>query len=188
MDMKRFRPRCGGYYFLYVLVVLTLADAVYSFISTMNGTANEYIQSFSMFSYIIAAFAVLYARLYMAAKVEISDKTLHIACLFALRPAKDAKRVSFIFRQGDLDLKLVDKRVELANIVKYGYVEDLGCPGIDQTGARPNSKAFPVHEMAFITNDNKRYHLNIAVYGKKQEQEIISLIAAATGKQPVKKG
>ena len=39
---------------MYVLCVLCVSDALYSLISQYRGTANEYMQSFSMFSYLIA--------------------------------------------------------------------------------------------------------------------------------------
>ena len=42
--------------------------------------------------------------------------------------------------------------------------------------AGENNKLFPVHEVAFITRDNKRYHMNAGIYSKKQRREMFDLI------------
>ncbi|MDI9505259.1 MAG: hypothetical protein GX246_03020 [Clostridiales bacterium] len=185
--MKRFRPRCAGYYLLYGLVALSLGDALYTIIRQMMGKTDTYLQSFSLFTYLIAAFAIVYALTYLKVRVEIDDKTMHIVCPFTIRPPKDAKRASILFRTGELDMRLVDKRFKLADLTQYGYVEDLGCSKLDQTNGKPDSKLFPVHEMAFVTNDGKRYHLNAAIFKKAQVEQMVDMIRQATGLEPTGK-
>ena len=73
--MKKFRPYKPGFIVLYVLGFLCVSDAVYSLITSLLGTANEYMASFSLFSYLIAALAILYVRMYARTKVVIDGKT-----------------------------------------------------------------------------------------------------------------
>lgn len=182
--MKTYRSHCPGFILLYVLVCISLLDAGYTLYGQITGTGNEYLQSFSFFSYIIAAMGLCYAWVYVRAKVCIDDKNLRLAFPANIKPTDSSKRAMFIYRQGPNDLKLVDKTFPLASIERYGYVEDLGFSRVDQTGADEKSKLFPVHEVCFLTGDGKRYHLNAAIFSKKQQKAIFSDIKAATGIAP----
>ena len=53
--MKTYRPYCAGFIVLYVLVLISLADAGWSLYGQISGTGNQFMQSFSFFSYLIAA-------------------------------------------------------------------------------------------------------------------------------------
>ena len=182
--MKTYRSHCPGFILLYVLVGLSLVDAGYSLYGQITGTGNEYMQSFSFFSYIIAAMGLCYAWVYVRAKVCIDDKNLRLAFPANVKPVDSSKRAMIIYRQGPNDLKLIDKTIALDNIERYGYVEDLGYSRVDQTGANEKSKLFPVHEVCFLTKDGKRYHLNAAIFSKKQQKAIFSDIRSATGIEP----
>lgn len=182
--MKTYRPYCPGYILLYVLVCISLVDAGWSLYGQITGTGNEFMQSFSFFSYLIAAMGVCYCSLYVRAKVCIDDKHLRIAFPANIRPADGAARAMIIYRQGPNDLKLIDKTIALDNIERYGYVDDLGYSRVDQTGAGENSKMFPVKEVCFLTKDGKRYHMNAAIYSKKQKKAIFNDIRNGTGIDP----
>jgi len=93
--MKKFRPYCAGFIVLYVLCFLCVGDAVYSLISQAMGTANEYMASFSMFSYLIAILAFFYVKMYAVSKVVITDKTMQMVNPVYIKPAPGAKRASF---------------------------------------------------------------------------------------------
>lgn len=178
---KVFRPHCGGYILLYALVTLSVADAVYTFVRQMTGTLNEIMGSFSLFSYLIAAAAVAYVRVYAKSRVAIEGDELRIVWPASIKPGPNARRASFIFRQGDLDLHLIDKTIRLSSIRRYGYAQDLGFERVDRSGGKPDAKLFPVNEVVFLTDERKRYHLNIAVYSEKQRREILEAVHAATG-------
>lgn len=182
--MKKFRPYQAGFIVLYVLGFLCVGDAIYSIVSQTMGTANEYMQSMSMFSYLIAALAIVYVRMYATTKVEISDKTFHFVNPVYIRPQPDAKRASFIFRQGDTDIHKVDKKFPLLELEKYGYIEDLGYAQLDKSSAGQTNKLFPVHEIALVMKDGKRYHMNGGNYSVNQLKEMIALIEQATGLKP----
>ena len=182
--MKTYRPYCAGFILLYALICLSLVDAGYSMYCQITGSGNPFMQSFSFFSYLIAAMGLCYGWLYVRAKVVIDDKRLRIAFPANIRPADASKRAMIIYRQGPNDLKLIDKTIALDNIERYGYVEDLGYSRVDQTGASPKSPFFPVQEVCFLTKDGKRYHMNAAFYSKKQQKAIFNGIADATGIKP----
>ena len=182
--MKRFRPYNPGYILLYVLIALSIADAVYTLIGTITGTLNETLSSFSFFSYLIAAMGICFASIYARAQVCIDDKRLRIAFPATIRPPKGTDRAMIIFRSGPNDLRLIDKTIELDKIERYGYVEDLGFSPVDVSGSTEKSLLFKVHEVCFLTSDNKRYHMNAAIYSPKQQKEIFSRIQAATGIAP----
>ena len=179
--MKKFRPYKAGFIVLYVLGFLCIGDAVYSLISPSLGLSNEYMMSFSWFSYLIAVLAVLYVRMYASTRVEIDDKTMHLVYPVYIKPQPGAKRAMFLFRQGQTDLKLVNKRFQLADMEKFGYIEDLGYAQLDQSNAGPNNKLFPVHEIALVMKDGKRYHMNGGFYSPKQLTGMLEKIHAATG-------
>lgn len=182
--MKTYRPHCSGFIMLYILVLISLADACWSLYGQVTGTGNEFMQSFSFFSYLIAAMGVCYCWVYIRAKVVIDDKHLRIAFPANIKPADSNKRAMFIYRQGPNDLKLIDKTIALDNIERYGYVEDLGYSRVDQTGADAKSPLFPVHEVCFLTKDGKRYHMNAAIYSKKQLKAIFTDIQNGSGVAP----
>ena len=81
-------------------------------------------------------------------------------------------------------MKFIDKTIRLDSITRYGFVEDLGYEPIDRSLAGQKGKLFPVHEVAFITSDNKRYHMNAAIYSSKQQREMFTLIRDRSGVTP----
>jgi len=182
--MKKYRTHCPGYILLYVLAALSCADALYTLIGSLTGTLNEAMASFSLFSYLIAIFALLYVRTYARSKVVIGDGKMRVVFPVNVQPKPGEKRASILFRQGGLDLNVVDKTIELNRIVRYGYVEDLGYEKLDRTGTTDKNKLFPVHEVAIITNENKRYHMNAGIYNAAQLRGIFSAIAQESGVSP----
>ena len=182
--MKRFRPYCSGYIVLYVLIAMSLVDAGYSLYGQITGNINEYMRSFSFFSYLIAAMGVCFGWLYIRAQVCIDDKNIRIAFPATIQPGEGAARAMIVYRQGPNDMKLIDKTFALSKIERYGYVEDLGFSNVDKSGANEKSPLFKVHEVCFLTSDNKRYHMNAGIYSKKQNREIFTLIQKATGIMP----
>ena len=174
--MKRYRPYCAGYIVLYVLTLLCLGDVIFTVVRQANGTMNEMMGGFAFFSYVIFALAVAYTWQYIRAEVAIDGKKLHIAYPAKVRPREGQPRAMILYRQGELDLKFIDKTIDLSRLTRYGYVEDLGYERIDRTQADEKSRLFPVHEVAFITDDNKRYHLNAAIFSDRQQREIFQQI------------
>ena len=182
--MKKFRPYQAGFIVLYVLAILFTSDALYSLYGQATGTANEYMQSFSLFSYLIAALAIVYVKMYATTRVEIGNNTFHFVNPVYIKPAPGAKRASFLFRQGENDIKKVDKRVPLLELEKYGYIEDLGYTSLDSSGAGETNLLFPVHEIALVMKDGKRYHFNGGSYSVKQLKEMTAEIERITGLKP----
>lgn len=182
--MKKFRPYQAGFIVLYALGLLCLGDAVATLYGQLSGTANEYTQSFSLFSYLIAALAVVYVKMYASSRVEIGSNVLHFVNPVYIKPAEGAKRASFIFRQGGTDLKKVDKKVPLLELEKYGYIEDLGYGSLDASGASATNLLFPLHEIALVMKDGKRYHFNGGAYSVRQLREMIAEIERITGLKP----
>ena len=182
--MKRYRPFAPGFIVLYVLTLLTLGDVIYTIVRQVKGVNNDLMGSFSFFSYLIFAMACCYTWMYVRAEVVIDGRKMRMAFPANIRPKQGQPRAMFIYRQGDLDLKFIDKTIDLTKLVSYGYVEDLGYEPIDKSGAGEKNKLFPVHEVALITNENKRYHLNAAVYSARQQREIIAQIRDISGIEP----
>lgn len=182
--MKKFRPYKAGYIVLYILGFLCIGDAVHAMVSQALGTANEYMQSFSMFSYLIALLALLYVKMYIVTRVEISDTTFHFVNTVYIRPQPGEKRAMFIYRQGDTDIRVVNKKFAFADLERYGYIEDLGYARLDKSSASEKSKLFPVHEIAMVMKDGKRYHVNGGNYSPKQLKEIIRLVQTNSGLEP----
>lgn len=182
--MKKFRPYKAGYIVLYVLCVLCISDAVWALISPALGLANEMMQSFSMFSYLIAVLSVLYVKLYATTRVEVDDKTFRFVNTVYIKPAPGAKRAMFIYRQGETDIKKIDKKFPLVELEKYGYIEDLGYAVLDKSGASEKNKLFPLHEIALVMKDGKRYHMNGANYSEKQLKEMFTQVQKVTGIAP----
>ena len=181
--MKRFRPHCGGYIVLYALTLLSLGDTIFTAYSQIKGI-NESVTSFSLLSYLITAFALLYTWMYGRSQVAIDDASLRVASPMNIIPKPGEARASFVFRQGGGDIRFVDKTLRLDAITRYGYVEDLGYKQIDASQASERNKLFPVHEVAFITDDNKRYHMNAAIYSRQQRKEIFTLVRQRSGVDP----
>ena len=179
--MKRYRPYRAGYIVIYILGVLCMSDAIITLIKQFTGTLNEYISSFSMFSYLIALLAFFYVKIYIVTRVEIDDTTMHIVNSVYIKPQPGAKRASFIYRQGENDIKVMNKRFQLADLEKFGYIDDLGYDKLDRSGAGENNALFPVHEVALVMKDGKRYHWNAANYNWKQLQQIIPQIERGSG-------
>ena len=182
--MKKYRPTRSGFIVLYVLVAIAACDAAYTLIGTLTGAANEYIRSFSFFSYLIAAMAIAYVRIYARAVVAIDEKYIRIAFPAYIKPPVDGKRAFIIYRQGNLDMKLIDKTFPLANIQRYGYVDDLGYSRVDQSSTDETSPLFPVKEVCFLTSDGKRYHMNAGNYNWSQLKEMFNQITDNTGIAP----
>ena len=181
--MKRFRPHCSGYIVLYVLIALSIADTGWTLFNQLRGTTTEYMQSFSLFSYLITAAALAYGSRYFRSQVCLDDKNLRLAFPAYIQPA-EASRAMFFFRQGETDLKLIDKTFPLSAIERYGYVDDLGFSRVDKSPADEKSPLFPIHEVCFLTKDGKRYHVNAAVYSPAQRRTMFSAIRDATGVAP----
>ena len=117
-------------------------------------------------------------------QVLFDGQRVRIASPMNIRPKQGENRSMFLFRQGELDLRFVDKTLDLKKLVQYGYVEDLGYEPIDQSQGGDKSKLFPVHEVAIITSENKRYHMNAGIYSKKQRYEIFTQMRQITGIEP----
>ena len=179
--MKRYRPYRAGYIVIYILGVLCMSDAIITLIKQFTGTLNEYMSSFSMFSYLIALLAFFYVKIYIVTRVEIDDTTMHIVNSVYIKPQPGAKRASFIYRQGENDIKVMNKRFQLADLEKFGYIDDLGYDKLDRSGAGENNALFPVHEVALVMKDGNRYHWNAANYNWKQLQQIIPQIERGSG-------
>ncbi len=182
--MKRYRPYCAGYIVLYVLTLLSFADVVYTIISQVRGTANQYMANFSFFSYLVLILALCYTWQYVRAQVCFDGNKMRIAFPANVRPREGQGRAMFLFRQGDLDLKFIDKTFNLQTLTRYAYVEDLGYEPIDRSKGGEKNKLFPVHEVAFITSENKRYHMNAGIYSPKQRREIFEQVRSVSGLAP----
>ena len=182
--MKRYRPYAPGFIVLYVLTLISAADVVYSIIRQARGTQNDYMASFTFFSYFILAMALCYTWQYIRAKVVIDGNKMRVAFPVNIRPKAGEPRAMFIYRQGDLDLKFVDKIINLKLVTRYAYVEDLGYEPLDKSRGGDKSKLFPVHEVAFITSENKRYHMNAGIYSARQRRAIFTQVREITGLEP----
>lgn len=182
--MKKFRPHKAGFIVLYVLGALSLSDAAYTLFSQATGNSNEYMASFSLFSYLIALLAFMYLKMYAATKVVVDKNSFRFVNTVYIKPAPGAKRASFIWRQGENDLKKVDKKFALAELEKYGYIEDLGYSVLDRSNAGEKNKLFPVHEIALVLKDGRRFHMNGGNYSAKQLKEMFTMVQEATGIAP----
>lgn len=181
--MKRFRPHCAGYIVLYVLTLISAIDAGYTLYRQIHGIQDAMAQ-FSFFAYIVLAMALFYVWMYGRSQVCFDGKRVRVAFPASVRPKEGEGRAMFLFRQGDTDLRFIDKTIRLDTITRYAYVEDLGYERIDASQAGDKNKLFPVHEVAIITNENKRYHMNAAIYSAKQRREIFELIRQGSGVEP----
>lgn len=182
--MKKYRPYCPGFIVMYALVALCVADAVYTLVCQMTGNLNTYIQSFSFFSYLCAAMGLAYIYIYLRAQVCIDAQSIRAAFPAYVDPPVDGKRAMIIYRQGPLDLKLVDKTFALASIERYGYVSDFGLSRVDKSSANEKNLFMPVKEVCFLTREGKRYHMNAGIYNKKQLRAMFTQIRDNTGIEP----
>ena len=182
--MKKFHPYKAGFIVLYALGLLCIVQSAYEIITQMRGTANPYMANFTFFGILIAILAFIYIRMYAVTRVEIDGKYMRVVYPVYIKPRTGEKRAFFLFRQGETDLKLVNKRFPLAELEKFGYIEDLNYAQLDQSSAGQNNKLFPVHEIALVMKDGKRYHMNGGSYSPKQLAEMIGQIHAATNLIP----
>ena len=181
--MKKYRPYRAGFVVIYILGFLCMGDAIATLIQQLMGTLNEYMSSFSLFSSLIALLAFFYVKMYIVTRVEIGSSTMHIVNPVYIKPQPGQKRASFIYRQGENDIKVLDKKIQLTELEKFGYIEDLGYDKLDRSGATEDAALFPVHEVALVMKDGKRYHWNAANYSWKQLQQIVPQIEQASGVQ-----
>ena len=182
--MKKYRPYTAGFIVLYVLVALCVFDACYTTYGQITNTMNEYMRSFSLFSYLVCALALAYAWKYARTKVEIGDGMLHIVFTATIKAQEGQARPFFIFRQGNLDMHTIDKRFPLKSIVRYGYVDDLGFARVDGGNGNEKTLIFPVKEVCFLTDDGKRYHMNAGIYKPAQLKDMFTTIRDLTGLEP----
>ena len=178
--MKKFRPYKAGYIVLYALGVACIGDAVASIVSSLRGTQNEMLASMSMFTYLLAILAIFYVKMYITTKVVIHDGKFRFVNTAYIKPAEGAKRASFIYRQGENDIRRIDKTFNMAELERYGFIEDLGYSKLDRSGAGEGNALFPVHEIAFVMQDGKRYHFNAGNYAFKQLREMVECIQNAS--------
>lgn len=184
-SMKTYRPYTSGFIVLYVLSAICLTDAVYTLVTQVTGVGgNAYMQNFSFFSYLIAAMALAYVRMYVKTRVTIDGKNIRIVFPAYIIPPEGTKRAFFIFRQGQTDMKLIDKTFSLERVERYGYVADFNLSRVDQSGADEKSPLFKVREVCFLTSDGKRYHMNAGFYNQKQLRDMFTRIRDITGIEP----
>ena len=185
--MKKFRPYCAGYIVLYVLAALSFSDVVRTLYGEFSGNQNEILASMSLFTYLIFALAVVYVKMYASSRVVLSDKTMQIVNPVYIKPQPGAKRAMFIYRNGDTDVKLLNKTFKLEDLEKYGWIEDLNYARLDASGSTEKNKLFPVHEIALVMKDGKRYHMNGGIYKEKQLRPMMQHIKDTTGIAPTGK-
>ena len=132
----------------------------------------------------IFAMAACYVWMYIRAQVCFDGSKMRVAFPVNVRPKPGQARAMFLYRQGELDLKFVDKTIDLKLVTRYGYVEDLGYEPLDQSKGGEKNKLFPVHEVAIITSENKRYHMNAGNYSDQQNREIFTRVREISGVEP----
>ncbi|MEG2858828.1 MAG: hypothetical protein RSA12_02905 [Clostridia bacterium] len=182
--MKTFRPYNAGYLIIYILTLISFADVSYTIITYDPNAAQSLMNSFALWSFLILIAAVVFANHYFKTRVTVGSDYLHIVRPVYVQPKPGEKRVNFLFRQDTLDNVIMETRLQLPLLEKYGYIEDLGFKSQDKGGATQKNKLFPLHEVAFVLGDGTNYRLNAAVYSKKQLASLISLIKEKTGIAP----
>ena len=181
--MKVFRPHNSGFIVMYALAALSIVDTGYTLYGQITGNVNQYMGTFSFFSYLITAVALCYVYLFARAQVCVDGNNLRAAFLAYIQPP-DGSRAMIVFRQGPLDMKLIDKTFPIQSIERYGYVDDFKLSRVDRSNATDKSPLLPVKEVCFLTKDGKRYHMNAGVYSKKQLREMFTLIRQYSGVAP----
>ena len=179
----RIRPHNFGYIFLYALCALCSADTLYTIVCQIRGIENAFVSSFSILSYFICIAAVFYTVLYARSQISIQNGELRTVGPVMRKP-EDGKRAFFLLRQGNLDMELWDKSFSLADVVRYGYAADLGFPRVDQSDIKEDSRFMPVREVAFVLTDNRRCHVNIGCYSRKQVQLLFDRVLEETHLAP----
>lgn len=184
--MKKFRPYNAGFIFLYALSFAALVDVVYTLIA-MRTKPDSFASSFALWSFLIFIGAFFFVRQYVQTRVEVGSSHVHIVRMALIAPKPGAKRVNFLFRQGNQDNILINLKFPIDQLEKYAYVEEFGLKNQDKSGASPKNKLFPLHEVSFILKDGKDYRLNLAIYSRKQRREMIGLIQERSGIAPTGK-
>lgn len=175
--MKTYRPRSSGFIVIYVIAFLSLLDVGYTLYTTITGANTGMMGSFSYFAYMIAAVAWCYTWMYGSSRVELREETLHMVYPAMVSAPEKGPRAMILFRQGDLDMRRIDKTFRYDQVVRWGYQQDLKVSRLDKSQAHAKSPLLPVHEVAFLTADGKRYHLNVGLFTKKQRAELLPAIA-----------
>ena len=184
---KTWRPLDVGYIVLYALVALAVADALFTLYGRMTGSQNPMIANFALWSYLIAAMGLAYGRMYWLSKIEISGSQLHFIWTAYIQPPQGEKRAFILYRQGSLDMHQVNKRIDLNDVVKYGFSGDLGFSYVDKLSNGKKNRFMPVEEVAFLLRDGTRTNMNLGSYSPKKRAEILTEIHRVTGLVPVGK-
>ncbi len=179
----KIRPHRIGYLVLYALCLLCISDTVFTLFCQITGRENAMVSSFGFLSYLITAAALVYGSTYLRSRTEISGGTFRTVGPVMRLPREGEPRANFLFRQGGFDMKLWDKSFPLAELVRYGYSEDMGVPRVDESEAKPTG-FMPVHEIAFILTGNRRCHMNAGAYSEKQIRRLLEEIKKQTGLSP----
>ncbi|MBE5809011.1 MAG: hypothetical protein E7317_11815 [Clostridiales bacterium] len=177
--MKTYRPLSAGFIVIYALTAVTVADSCYTAYCQMTGKGIRSFGSFSLFIYLIAVLALFYCWMYARTKTVIGPDELHIVFPAYVNPSGDGRRAPFIYRQGELDLHMVDKTFPTADVVRWGFAEDLGVSRLDKSRADEKAPLLAVHEIAFMMKDGRRYHMNAAYYTKRQQAKLIPALKGA---------
>ena len=181
---KTFRPTRPAFFFIYIICLISLADALFTLYRMAAGKENTFMASFGPFSFLIAACALCYALMYARTRVELDETSLRTVGQVMRRPEPGVPRAMFLMRQGDLDIQIWDKTFLLADLVRWGWCEDLGYSRVDQSEITEKSRFIPVHEIVFVLTDNRRCHLNAGAYTRRQVVEMVHEIRRRTGIVP----
>ena len=188
--MKKFRPLNAGYILTYAVVALCIIQGVWIIVSMiLRQNAQDSVGG--MLDMVVAdprshrraSTAITTCR----RVVEISSTHMRIVRPAQIIPKPGQQRANFLFRQGASDNVLIRRKFELAQLAKYGYIEEFGLQSEDKSGAKTDSRFFPVHEVAFIMQDGRNCRMNAAVYKPAQLKEIFTLLRDATGIEPTGK-
>ena len=190
--MKKYRPLNAGYILVYVVVVAVILQGIWTLIAmAMRQGSQAQMDSMTgmldVWTLILVPFAVIYGNHYRQTVVELSSTGMRIVRPALICPKPGEQRASFVFRQGANDNVLIRRKFELAQLAKYGYAEDFGLRPEDKSGAKTDSRFFPVHEVAFIMQDGRNCRMNAAIYKPAQLREMFSTIREATGIAPTGK-
>ena len=187
--MKKFRPLNAGYILTYAVVALCIIQGIWIIISMIlrQNAQNSATGMLDMWSLILVPIAVVYGYHYIQTVVELSSTHMRIVRPAQIIPKPGQQRASFLFRQGTSDNVLIRRKFELAQLAKYGYIEEFGLQSEDKSGAKTDSRFFPVHEVAFIMQDGRNCRMNAAIYKPAQLKEMFTFLREATGIEPTGK-